>query len=166
MEIRQALGDDEIAIARGLFREYEAELGMDLCFQGFERELAGLPGDYAPPSGRLLLAWMNGQPVGCVALRRIEEGVCEMKRLYLKPSMRRGGAGRLITLTLIQEARTLGYRRLRLDTLPVMKAAIALYRSLGFQSIPPYRHNPIEGVLYLELDLGTAELPTSATKVP
>jgi len=86
VEIRQALGEEEIAIARGLFREYEAELGIDLCFQGFELELAGLPGEYAPPSGRLLLAWVDDRPVGCVALRRIEEGVCEMKRLYLEPS--------------------------------------------------------------------------------
>jgi ribosomal protein S18 acetylase RimI-like enzyme len=157
VEIRQALGDAEIAFTRGLFREYEAELGIDLCFQGFERELASLPGDYAPPSGRLLLAWLDGQPAGCVALRRIEADLCEMKRLYLKPSLRRVGAGRLLTLTLIGEARAIGYQRMRLDTLPVMKAAISLYRSLGFRSIPPYRHNPIEGALYLELDLRAPE---------
>jgi GNAT superfamily N-acetyltransferase len=166
VEIRQALGEEEITIARGLFREYEAELGIDLCFQGFERELAGLPGDYAPPSGRLLLAWMDRQPVGCVALRRIEDGLCEMKRLYLKPSMRRDGAGRRLALTLIQEARALGYRRMRLDTLPIMKAAVNLYRSLGFQSIPPYRDHPIEGALYLELDLGAEELRTPAPGTP
>ncbi|MCI0658875.1 MAG: GNAT family N-acetyltransferase [Acidobacteria bacterium] len=166
MEIRQALGDEEITIARGLFREYEAELGFDLCFQGFERELAGLPGDYAPPSGRLLLAWVDGQPVGCVALRRIEDGLCEMKRLYLKPSMRRDGAGRRLTLTLIQEARSLGYQRIRLDTLPIMKAAVNLYRSLGFRSIPPFHDHPIEGALYMELDLGTEELPTPAPGAP
>ena len=166
MEIRQALGEEEITIARGLFREYEAELGIDLCFQGFERELAGLPGDYAPPSGRLLLAWMDGQPVGCVALRRIEDGLCEMKRLYLKPSVRRDGAGRRLALTLLQEARTLGFRRMPLATLPIMNAAVNLYRSLGFHSIPPYRDHPIEGALYLELDLGTEELRTTAPGAP
>ena len=159
MEIRQALGEVEIDIARGLFREYEAELGIDLCFQGFERELASLPGEYAPPAGRLLLAWTNGQPAGCVALRRIEEGLCEMKRLYLKPAFRRGGSGRLLTRTLIGEARAIGYHRMRLDTLPVMRAAVELYRSLGFRDIPPYRHNPIEGALYLELDLDAPEAP-------
>jgi ribosomal protein S18 acetylase RimI-like enzyme len=160
VEIRQALGEEEITVARGLFREYEAELGMDLCFQGFERELAGLPGDYAPPSGRLLLAWMDGQPVGCVALRRIKEDLCEMKRLYLKPSVRRDGAGRRLALALIQEARTQGYRRMRLDTLPIMKAAVNLYHSLGFQSVAPYHDPPIEGALYLELDLGAVNLRT------
>jgi carbonic anhydrase len=158
VEIRQALGDADRDIARGLFREYQAELGIDLCFQGFAQELVSLPGDYAPPSGRLLLAWMDGQPAGCVALRRIEDGLCEMKRLYLKRAFRRSGAGRRLTLALIQEARNLGYRRMRLDTLPVMKAAIALYRSLGFKSIPPYHHHPIEGALYLELDLTAPEV--------
>jgi len=157
VEIRQALGEEGIAIARGLFREYEAELGIDLCFQGFERELAGLPGEYAPPSGRLLLAWVEDRPVGCVALRRIEEGVCEMKRLYLEPSSRRGGWGRRLTMALIREARAIGYHRIRLETLPVMQAAVALYRTLRFRDIPAYLHNPIEGALYLELDLDAPE---------
>lgn len=157
MEIRQALGEEEIAIARDLFRAYEAEMGIGLCFQGFESELAGLPGEYAPPSGRLLLAWVDDRPVGCVALRRIDDGICEMKRLYLEPPSRRGGSGRRLTLALIREARAIGYHQMRLDTLPVMQAAVELYRTLGFRSIPPYRHNPIEGALYLELDLDAPE---------
>jgi ribosomal protein S18 acetylase RimI-like enzyme len=165
VEIRQALGEEEMAIARGLFREYEAELGIDLCFQGFERELARLPGDYAPPSGRLLLAWVDERPVGCVALRQIEEGTCEMKRLYLEPSSRRGGSGRRLTLALIREARAIGYHRMRLDTLPVMQAAVELYRTLGFRTIPPYRHNPIEGALYLELDLDTPEAGAASPEI-
>ena len=165
MEIRQALGEEEIAIARGLFREYEAEMGIDLCFQGFEHELAGLPGEYAPPSGRLLLAWVDDRPVGCVALRRIEEGVCEMKRLYLEPSSRRGGWGRRLALELIREARAIGYHRMRLDTLPVMQAAVALYSTLGFRNIPPYRHNPIEGALYLELDLDAPEVRAASPEL-
>src|SRR4030095_9979878 len=131
VQIRQALGEEEVAIARGLFREYEAELSIDLCFQVFERELAGLPGEYAPPSGRLLLAWVDDRPIGCVALRRIEEGASEMKRLYLEPSSRRGGWGRRLTLALIREARAIGYHRMRLETLPVMQAAVALYRTTG-----------------------------------
>ena len=162
MEFRQALGEEEITIARGLFRDYQAELGIELCFEGFAAELSGLPGDYSPPAGRLLLVWTDGKPVGCVALRRIGEGLCEMKRLYVKPTARRGGTGRLLTLRLIEEARALGYRRMRLDTLPVMKPALQLYRSLGFRSIPPSGRNPIEGALYLELDLQTTEDPPPA----
>ena len=160
MDIRQARGEQEIEIARGLFREYEAELGIDLCFQGFEQELAGLPGEYAPPDGRLLLVWIEDRPAGCAALRKLDADVCEMKRLYLKPAHRRGGRGRLLTGALIREARAIGYRRMRLDTLPSMKAAIELYRSLGFRPIAPYRHAPIEGALYLELDLAAPHPPS------
>ena len=156
METRQAQGTNEMDFARGLFREYQAELGIDLCFQGFERELASLPGDYAPPNGRLLLSWVEGSLAGCVALRRIDQAICEMKRLYLRPGFRGQGRGRHLTLSLIQEARSIGYQKMRLDTLSVMKAAVALYRSLGFGPIPAYRQNPIEGTLYLELDLEPA----------
>jgi GNAT superfamily N-acetyltransferase len=166
MDIRQVRGEGEIDIARALFREYEAELNIDLCFQGFEQELAGLPGGYAPPTGRLLLAWIEDRPAGCAALRKIEEDICEMKRLYLRPPFRRGGKGRLLTQALIREARAIGYQRMRLDTLPSMKSAIELYRTLGFRPIPAYRHNPVEGALYLELDLGTSHSPSPGAKIP
>ena len=143
----------QLDVARGLFTEYAGGLGVDLCFQDFDRELAGLPGDYAPPDGRLLLAWDAEQAVGCGALRRLEAGVCEMKRLYVRKAARGGGLGRRMAEALIEEARTIGYGRMRLDTLPSMGEAIQLYRSLGFTPIPPYRANPVPGALFLELAL-------------
>lgn len=144
--------------ARKLFQEYAASLDFSLCFQGFEQELAGLPGNYAPPEGRLLLAWESGQAVGCVALRKLKDGIAEMKRLYVRPGHRGERIGQKLVLTAIDQARAAGYGRIRLDTLPSMEQAIALYQSLGFKQITPYRHNPLPGALFMELNLLSSRL--------
>jgi len=143
-----------IAQARELFLEYAASLGFSLRFQNFDAELAALPGDYAPPGGRLLLVEWEGQLAGCGALHKLASDVCEMKRLYLRPQFRGKGIGRAIAEHLIADARAIGYSRMRLDTVgPVMKDAVAMYRKLGFKEIPPYRDNPMAGTLYMELEL-------------
>lgn len=150
----QASSDDDIARARELFREYETWIQTDLCFQSFEQELAELPGKYAPPDGRLLLAFHDGQLAGCVALRKLGEGVCEMKRLFVRPDFHGRGLGRRLIDEVVKEAREIGYQRMRLDTLPPrMNKAIALYRRLGFKEIEPYYDNPVAGALFMELQL-------------
>jgi GNAT superfamily N-acetyltransferase len=144
----------EIALVRDLFLEYANSLGFSLCFQGFDTELAGLPGDYAPPEGRLLLAEYDGRLAGCGALHKLKPGICEMKRLYLRPEFRGKGLGRKLAERLIGEAHSIGYHTMRLDTVePLMKDAVALYSSLGFRQIAPYRENPIAGAMYMELAL-------------
>lgn len=152
--IRDAETATEIAQVRELFLEYQSSLGADLCFQGFAEELASLPGNYARPQGRLLLASNGTAVLGVVALRPLPGTDCEMKRLYVRSSGRGAGLGRLLTGALVKEARLAGYSRVLLDTLPTMTEAQALYRSMGFVEISAYRHNPIDGTRYMALDLG------------
>ena len=153
IEVRAANFPDEVAIVRVLFEEYAAGLGIDLDFQGFEAELAGLPGKYAPPAGRLLLANAGPEIAGCIGLRPLAGDTCEMKRLYLRPAFRGQGLARLLVAALLAEARAAGYRRICLDTLPTMRDAVKLYESLGFRDIAPYCHNPVPGARFLGLEL-------------
>jgi GNAT superfamily N-acetyltransferase len=150
IQIDEAPGPDDV---RELFREYQSALGVDLSFQGFDAEVAALPGEYAPPRGRLLVARCDGDVAGCVALRPLRDDTCEMKRLYVRPQHRKAGVGRQLVERVIAEARAIGYRRMCLDTLPSMGRAQALYEELGFRDIPAYRHNPIAGTRFLGLDL-------------
>ena len=169
-EIKQAATSQEIAQVRELFLEYAQSLGFSLCFQSFDKELAELPGDYAPPDGRLLFATCEGQLAGCVALHGLNPSpatrmagedagatlsrICEMKRLYLRPALRGKGIGRALAERVIHEARQIGYTHMRLDTIATTMAdAVALYRALGFREIAPYRENPIASALYMELKL-------------
>jgi len=154
LKISPADSSEHISQARELFLEYAQSLGFSLCFQNFDKELAGLPGKYAPPDGRLLVAEFDSQVAGCVALRKLNDSICEMKRLYVRPQFRGKGLGRLLAQRIVEEARQIGYSRMRLDTVePVMKDAVAMYRRLGFQEIGPYCENPIAGALYMELQL-------------
>jgi putative acetyltransferase len=144
----------QIAQARELFVEYAQSLGFSLCFQNFDQEMEELPGDYAPPEGRILVGEYEGRLAGCVALHKLEADICEMKRLYLSPQFRGKGLGRRLAERIIAEAREIGYHRMRLDTVePVMKDAVAMYGKLGFRDILPYRANPIAGARYMELQL-------------
>jgi len=149
---------DFLALVRALFMDYAASLQVDLCFQGFEAELAALPGDYAAPGGVLLLAMIDGQPAGCGAIRPLSDvdypNACEMKRLFVRPAFRRFGLGRLLSRALLDRATEAGYSTLLLDTLDEMEAARGLYASLGFVEVPPYYYNPIAGAHYLKVDLG------------
>lgn len=154
VNILQAESGVQIDEARMLFREYEAWLGLDLCFQGFEAELAALPGRYAAPDGRLLLAYSNAKLAGCIALRDLGDGVCEMKRLFVRDEFRGQKIGVSLIETLIAAAKDIGYSRLRLDTFPPkMGKAVDLYEAHGFVTIPPYYDNPHDGVLFMELSL-------------
>jgi GNAT superfamily N-acetyltransferase len=153
LKILDAQASENLKIIRKLFEEYAESLGFDLSFQNFNEELANLPGEYAPPTGRLLLATYQSEAAGCVALRRLSEGVCEMKRLYVRPQFRRQGIGRALAEAAIEQAKKVGYGRMRLDTVPSMNAARMIYTSLRFGEIDPYRHNPIEGAVFMELAL-------------
>lgn len=154
-----ALEGAHLASIRILFQEYAASMGIDLSYQAFEQELSELPGKYAPPDGRLLLLLHGDIPSGCIALRPLEESVCEMKRLYVRPAFRNQGAGRFLVEALQREAAAMGYRRMRLDTLKRLDAAEKLYRSLGFSDITPYIHNPMEDAVYLECPLNPPTPP-------
>jgi putative acetyltransferase len=148
----------DLALARELFLEYAQSLGFSLCFQGFDKELETLPGKYAQPEGRLLLAEVGGKTAGCVALRALDSGACEMKRLFVRPAFRGLGLGRVLADRVITEARAIGYTRMRLDTVAsTMADAVALYRRIGFVEIAPYCVNPIPGALYMELVLKKVE---------
>lgn len=152
-QLKQVESPEEIEIARKLLREYQRALGVDLCFQGFEAELAALPGAYAPPSGRLLLAWHDGVPIGCIALQRVDDSRGEMKRLYVRPSARGLGLGRTLVTRILGDAKAIGYSEVVLDTLPSMIEAQRLYEQFGFREIEPYRPNPVVGSRYLGKEL-------------
>lgn len=151
--ILQAATPGEIAQARELFLEYGATPDFGVCFKGFEEEVRGLPGMYAPPEGRLLLAYADGEAAGCIGLRKMEPGVCEVRRLYVRPQSRGQRLGRTLAEAIIAQARQAGYHTARLGTLPVMKEAIALYQSLGFARAAPYKDSALEGAIYMELAL-------------
>ncbi len=153
LQILQANTAQNLEFARALFKEYSASLGFDLDFQNFKEELANLPGDYAPPGGRLLIALWREQLSGCVALRKLEDRICEMKRLYVRPQFRSKGIGKTLAEAIIKKARKINYTHMRLDTISSMDRARALYLSLGFKEIAPYRNNPIEGAAFMELGL-------------
>jgi len=156
-EIQTAILPDEIPVIKGLFEEYADSLNFELDFQDFSEELDTLPGKYASPSGSILVAKENGETFGCVAVRPLGEEICEMKRLYVKPAHRGRKVGRDLAVAIIEEARRLGYKSMRLDTVVAMKEASALYRSLGFQPIDAYCYNPLPGAMYFELKLGEIE---------
>jgi ribosomal protein S18 acetylase RimI-like enzyme len=154
IEIIQARTPEQIDEARRIFREYETWLDLDLCFQNFEDELRTLPGKYAPPDGRLFLAYFDAQLAGCIAMRKLADNVCEMKRLFVRGEFRGRNIGPMLIEKLLLEARQARYEKMRLDTFPPkMKKAVELYKLHGFYEIPPYYDNPHEGVLYLEKDL-------------
>jgi putative acetyltransferase len=157
VQLRHPVNDDDWIATRSVFQEYAASLKVDLCFQGFDAELADLPGEYAEPRGALLLAWVDGAVAGCCALRPLDSSdytnAAEMKRLYVRPSFRGLGLGRQLSEAILDAARQAGYGCVLLDTLDDMESARALYEDLGFEEIPPYYHNPIAGAHYLKVDI-------------
>ena len=153
LTLRQADFPSDLALVQALFREYADSLGIDLAFQGFEKEVASLPGKYAPPTGGIWLAEKDGQPAGCVAVRSLGGRTCEMKRLYVKPEFRGVGLGRTLAEAVLSTAAAMGYRRICLDTLPSMPSAIELYRQLGFVEVESYCHNPVNGALFFAKEL-------------
>jgi ribosomal protein S18 acetylase RimI-like enzyme len=163
MLILSAHEPEQLKIVRQLFLEYRDSLGLDLCFQSFNEELADLPGRYAPPKGRLLLAMAGAHAVGCVGLREIGPGICEMKRLYVRPTFREQGVGRVLADAAISAAREIGYERMRLDTLGSMQVAISLYESVGFHRIGPYYANPIDDAVFMELCLRQTKIAQQPT---
>lgn len=153
IELIQVESEEHLDCIRELFKEYEKSLGFDLDFQDFEKELAKLPGEYAAPDGCLLLAFYGKNMAGCAGLRKLEQGICEMKRMYVRPNFRGKGIGRVMSVRIIEIARAIAYKRMRLDTIDTMRTAILLYKSLGFKKIKPYRYNPVNGASYMELSL-------------
>lgn len=153
LQIEEVKTEKHLGEVRRLFEEYASALEISLDFQDFDNELANLPGDYAPPDGSLLIALWEDEVAGCVALRKFSPSICEMKRLYSRPQFRGMGIGSALCKAVIREARRIGYERMRLDTLPSMQKARALYTSLGFKEIEPYRFNPVEGASFMELAL-------------
>lgn len=157
LSLRRAEDEQDLHMARALFEDYQADLGIDLCFQGFAEELDGLPGEYAEPAGALLLAFVDGAPAGCCALRPLinsdHMNACEMKRLFVRPAFRGFGLGRLLVEEILSLARLSGYSNMLLDTLSDMEAARALYQEVGFVEVPPYYHNPLPGAHYLKVEL-------------
>lgn len=154
LQISHIRNDNDIVTVRGLFREYEDKMGLDLCFQGFEAELASLPGNYAEPSGRLLIAAIDDSVAGCIALKKVDAETCEMKRLFVREEFRGQRIGIALIERLIADAREIGYKRLRLDTFPpIMSKAVELYRSYGFREIEPYNSDPHPELLFMEMDL-------------
>jgi ribosomal protein S18 acetylase RimI-like enzyme len=158
IEIAAAHAPDDVAAVRDLIEEYQRSLGIDLGFQGFDDELARLAEVYGPPGGALFLARLHGQPVGCVGVRRLDEATCEMKRLYVRPVGRGRGLGRRLAVTAMASGRAAGYAAMRLDTLPAMREAQALYERLGFVEVAPYRANPVPGARFLEARLQAAAI--------
>jgi len=156
-ELRRVDGGPEVASARALFHEYQAGLGIDLCFQGFAQEVSQLPGAYAPPAGRLYLAMQAREPAGCVGLRPLNAQTCEMKRLYVRPAHRRRGIGKMLAQRALADARAIGYKRIVLDTLSTMHGAQSLYAALGFAETAPYASDPLAGVKFLALELDVDE---------
>jgi ribosomal protein S18 acetylase RimI-like enzyme len=153
IKIMQVESEEQLVHIRELFKEYAQSLGFDLDFQNFEKEFSELPGEYVPPHGCLFLAFYGKKIAGCVALRPFSKGICEMKRLYVRPEFRGKGIGKRLSTIIIKRAREIGYQAMRLDTIPTMKEANALYKMLGFKEIAPYRYNPIHGALFFELQL-------------